>query len=146
MMIAMFSDTTFRRLRWHAGLEDMSAGDDVPSVSSCFRMEAVDTSRLESALSDFVATLEVLNHELNGKVPSEHVSSEAPLLPSTLVYAITEVIRLLRDSQAKAADENEQRTIGRAGWRAETAWSAVLAGDIDDIQEHLSREEAARFD
>ena len=73
------------------------------------------------------------------------MSPEAPLLPSTLVYAITEVIRLLRDSQATVAAEIEQRTIGRAAWRAETAWSAVLAGDIDDIQEHLIQEEAARF-
>lgn len=145
-MVAMFSDTTCRRLRWHAGLEEMSAGDGLLPVSSCLLRGAVDTSKLEGALSDFVATLEVLNHELNGKVPSEHLSSEAPLLPSTLVYAITEVIRLLRDSQAKAADENEQRTIGRAAWRAETAWSAVLAGDIDDIQEHLIGEEGARFD
>ena len=134
-MMMMFSDTTFRRLRWHAGIEEMSAGDSMPSISSCILHRAVDTSKLEGALSDFVATLEVLNHELNGKVPSEHVSLEAPPLPTTLVYAITEVIRLLRDSQATAADEIEQRTIGRAAWRAETAWSAVLAGDIDDIQE-----------
>ena len=145
-MIVMFSDTTLRRLRCHAGLEEMSAGDGMPSISSCLPYGAPATSKLEDALSDFVATLGILNHELNGKVPSEHISAGAPLLPSTLVYAITEVIRLLRDNQARAGDENEKRTIGRAAWRAETAWSAVLAGDIDDIQGHLIGEEAARFD
>ena len=103
----MFSDTTFTRLRWHAGLAEMSGGDGMPSISSCLPYGAPASSEIERALSDFVATLEILNHELNGTVPSEHISLQAPLLPSTLVYAITEVIRLLRDSQARAVDENE---------------------------------------
>jgi hypothetical protein len=68
------------------------------------------------------------------------------MLPSTLVYAITEVIRMSRDKQEGATNESERETLARAAWRAETGWSAVLAGDIDDIRTHLLEEEAMRLD
>ena len=64
----MILDSTLRRLRWHADLEELPDGG-VPSVSSCLRPGAIDASALESALSDFVAALEILNHELNGAMP-----------------------------------------------------------------------------
>ena len=141
----MILDSTIMRLRWHADLEELPDGG-VSSVSSCLLPGAVDASALESALSDFVAALEILNHELNGAMPSERIAAEPSMLPATLVYAVTEVIRQLHQGHTRAIDDNWRQTLGRAAWRAEAAWSAVLAGDIDDIEAHLEEEEAARFD
>jgi hypothetical protein len=31
-----------------------------------------------------------------------------------------------------------------AAWAIETSWRAVLAGDIDDLQQHVAEERAAR--
>jgi hypothetical protein len=38
---------------------------------------------------------------------------------------------------------NDYNRADQPAWRVETAWSAVLAGDIDDLREHLSGEESA---
>jgi hypothetical protein len=50
------------------------------------------------------------------------------------VYAITEIIRML-DDDLRTTD---------AAWAVETTWSAVLAGDFDDLAEHLRHEHPAR--
>ena len=36
-----------------------------------------------------------------------------------------------------------QQLAVRAAWLVETAWSAALAGDIDDVAEHVQLEERA---
>jgi hypothetical protein len=74
---------------------------------------------------------------LNGATPSEQLKGEDSI-PIVLVYAVTEALRFLRE---RAPGDNSVR---RLAWRSETAWSAVLAGDIDDIEEHIQQEEAAR--
>jgi hypothetical protein len=78
--------------------------------------------------------LEVLNIEMNGNPPSESDEAEAAV-PRTLVYSVGEVIRQLRESGAAT-----EAVI------AETAWLAVLAGDIDDLRSHARREQATQGD
>ena len=74
-----------------------------------------------------------LNLELNGDLPSER-SAEDATVPVAVAYAVSEVCSLLRsyrgpvDAAGRAAD---------AAWRGETAWNGALAGDIDDIAQHL---------
>lgn len=136
------SNDTTSRLRWHAGLDQ--AGDDARvSIADCTRIAGsgdrvdpgreAEAERLDDALDDLLSILTQLNRELNGPVPSE-TTEGADQIPLQLVYAITEIIRMLRD---------DPRTNNTA-WTVETAWSAVLAGDIDDLHEHLRYECAAR--
>jgi hypothetical protein len=130
-MSNVVSPDTTQRLRWHAGLEQAVAGS-LPTISDCTRPASALATRLEDALADFVATLEQLNHELNGDTPSQTITG-ATEIPRAVAYAISEVARALRDAGA-----------AQGTWTVETAWSAVLAGDIDDLQQHLNEERALR--
>jgi hypothetical protein len=119
----MVSPDTVRLLLWHAGLQ----GDalDPESVSGA---TATD-QRVSEAATAFLIVLERLNEELNGPRPSERVEAGSGDVPRDVAYAVSEVTRMLRD-----ADAND------AAGRVDTAWNAVLAGDIDDLAEHVELE------
>ena|SRR5215207_250560 len=130
-MSNVVSPDTTQRLRWHAGLAQVPVGS-LPTISDRTRPANALGSRLEDALADLVATLEQLNRELNGDTPSQAITG-ATEIPREVAYAVSEIARMLRDSGA-AQDT----------WTVETAWNAVLAGDIDDLQQHLKEERALR--
>ena len=130
----MVSAETTRRLLRHAGLES-GAGSLVPPLASCTAPDSPDADYLADAVADLLGALKRLNHELNGTVPSQS-EAKVPEIPRDVAYAVTEVARMLRDVPGSDAQ--------RSAWRVDTAWSAVLAGDIDDIGRHLAEEETAR--
>jgi hypothetical protein len=134
------SPETTSRLRWHAGLDSAAPGS-VPSISDCTGSQG-SADGLGEALADLLATLALLNHELNGATPPESTDS-ATEIPRELVYAIAEITRLLRDAYRLGAGQ-EAAAFADAAWLNETAWAAVLAGDIDDLMEHVELEQAAR--
>jgi len=123
------NDSTVTRLRQHAGLEPSSGA---PTVSAA-TVEPVDARGLAEAVSDFLAQLDLLNHELNGAEPSARTSGKAETISTSVAYAVAEVARMLREAEAS-----------REAWQVETGWLAVLAGDIDDVRQHVAEEEAAR--
>jgi hypothetical protein len=119
----MVSSETARLLRWHAGLDADAL--DPASVSG-----ATAAGRPASeAVAAFLSVLGRVNHELNGAHPSEGVSAKPEDVPRDVAYSVSEVAAMLR-----RADEHEL-----AG-RVDTAWNAVLAGDIDDLTEHIELE------
>jgi hypothetical protein len=65
----------------------------------------------------------------DGAIPSE-TPYGADQIPRTLAYAIAEIVRMLR----------EQPTSSAAASTVESAWAAIVAGDIDDLREHLKLE------
>jgi hypothetical protein len=98
---------------------------------------------LDEALADFIAVLGTLNNELNGPVPSGPAGppgARATVVPRDAAYAVAEVTRMLREYGERQSDA----AAVRAAWVVDTAWAAVLAGDIDDLEEHVSDEERAR--
>jgi hypothetical protein len=143
----MVSERTIGRLAWHAGFDDARATSNaLPSIASSTWPKGGVSVELDRALADFVNTLSVLNREINGELPSAADSAHLADLPRRLVYSVTEVIARLRECQAQAANLGDRQRFDLAAWRAEAAWSAVLAGDIDDIEKHLDDEERMRFD
>jgi hypothetical protein len=136
----MVTQQTRGRLRWHTGLEE-GADVGVGSVSECTTpTKSEKPDDLETAVADVVATLEVLNHELNGKLPSETITTAPTLISTDVAYALAEIVRMLRDYEARTGDGSG----AEAAWMVDTAWVAVLAGDIDDVKEHLADERRAR--
>jgi hypothetical protein len=127
--IGTIGEQTARRLRRHAGLEEP---DSLPTVSSCLP-ERGRTEQLDVALADLLATLGTLNQELNGAVPSEVVGDPGRVIPGSVAYAVAEVSRMLRRGRGT---QREARAV-------DAAWLAVLAGDVDDLLEHVAGEEAA---
>jgi hypothetical protein len=120
----MVSSDTVRLLCWHAGLE----GDalDPESVSGA----TATGQRVSEAVTAFLVVLERANHELNGPSPSDRGGDGSDdQVPRSVAYAVSEVTGMLRD-----AEEHEL-----AG-RVDAAWNAVLAGDVDDLAEHVELE------
>jgi hypothetical protein len=126
----MSNPDTTGRLRWHAGLLDLPHSES-PTIAACTWPVGERSPKLGDAVADFIDALQALNHELNGAVPSDSISG-ADTVSRGAAYAVAEVIRML-DENGKAQHER---------WMVETAWLAVLAGDIDDLDEHIAQEEA----
>jgi hypothetical protein len=112
-----------------------------PSIAECTARGSAVADRLRDALEDILVTLGDLNHELNGPIPSGAVDV-AHQIPRDIVYAVTEIVRMLRSPDANADQLRNARD--EAAWSVETAWSAVLAGDIDDLRQHVDDERTAR--
>jgi hypothetical protein len=60
-------------------------------------------------------------------------------LPRSLIYAVTEILRMLRE-----VSSSDRPEAVRAESLITMAWSAILAGDIDDLRRHLADEERVR--
>ena len=117
--------TAADRILWHAGL---SPATDAPGSLAALTAEG-EAGDVDAAANDFIAALDEYNRGLNGAVPSERLGGADEYVPRKLAYAVGEVARMLR-----------VRGLNEAALRVETAWLAVLAGDIDDIPAHLAEE------
>jgi len=127
------------RLAWHAELSSRPVDAVCAPLVSVLITECVANQRRES-LSDLVQTLDRLNRQLNGETPSEQTSG-AESIPRRLVYALAEISRLLHDAATASGGRSDLR---EASWQIDQAWSAILAGDIDDLGQHLTDEAFAR--
>jgi hypothetical protein len=128
----MVSAETRDWLRWHAGLGGWK-GSSSPAISEAAQTGDVDS--LNAAWDDLIAALAAMNRELNGDRPSEVTGSGDDDVPRQVAYAISEMVRMLK--QPTATDPSFVRVAGRV----EIAWNAVLAGDVDDLSEHVTQEE-----
>lgn len=86
------------------------------------------------AVADAITALSEVNVLLNGPVPSERIGVADDAIPRSLAYDVSEIVRMLRK---QAHDDYSARAI-------EIAWNGILAGDIDDLREHVRLEQAAR--
>lgn len=93
--------------------------------------------RLADAVEDVIDALSELNFQSNGSVPSESLVG-VDAFPRSLIYAITEILRMLRELSSDRPDAVRAESL------IAMAWSAILAGDIDDLKRHLADEERAR--
>jgi hypothetical protein len=125
------SEDTTSRLLWHAGITTApeQAGSSIADCTGA----AGTSGGLDEALGDLLVTLAQLNRELNGPVPSE-TANAAHDIPRRVAYAIAEISRMLREDPGTTEH----------AWAVDTAWNAVLAGDIDNLDEHIRHERAAR--
>jgi hypothetical protein len=117
------------RIKRHAGL--VTDDGDAPTVAAA--MARADAAEIDTATEDLLDALAVFNHELNGVVPSAGGDEQHDAVPRDLAYAVGEAARMLRDAGAT-----------RRAWELDTAWLAVLAGDIDDLKGHVALERASR--
>jgi hypothetical protein len=134
--------TTFR-LRWHAGLESNKGEQHGFSVSECVGSASRSGEHLGKAVADLLDAMTSLNIELNGTTPSETIGGAGDI-PGEVAYAVAEITSLLRQQAPYATGTHAPQDIARSAWLVETAWLAVLAGDIDDLCVHLAEEEAMR--
>lgn len=65
-------------------------------------------------------------------------------VPLRLAYAVAEILSAAAAAMNTEADDAARTEISLFAWRVACAWEALLAGDIDDLAEHVRLESAAR--
>lgn len=141
----MVSAETTRWLLWHAGFESQEGEHHGLSVAACVGPTSVSRQHVEKAVADLLDAMALLNTELNGRTPSEIIAPPGEI-PLQVAYAVAEISSLLREQAPDPTGTDVTQGLARAAWLVETAWLAVLAGDIDDIPAHLVEEETMRRD
>jgi hypothetical protein len=128
-------DDATELLAFHAGLHQ-SSKRNVPSL-----FDALDSNvQVEESTEDALGILNELNILFNGEIPSESTTSINEF-PRRLVYAVSELIGFAHKTATHNKDPKAAEQAARAALRIEIAWSAVLAGDIDDLLDHVAGEE-----
>ena len=138
------------KLRNHAN----AAGSTLPEGESfLFTLwQAGRQSRvpeLRDLFNDILACLETVNHALNTEHPSDTVAGKAEALPRSLVADVSEILStgwryFWQWSSSQQFSESFRTELAVMLVQIGIAWDAVLAGDIDDIREHVQTEFTAK--
>lgn len=139
------------RLTHHANLPCAISEEE----SFCFLIWNAKRTRkavdLSAAFRDIVGCLETLNKLWNGPVPSETPRERIlTCVDRRIAYLVSEVMTGAAEYVAMAATSSDTTSTDASSramiaYGINCAWSAVLAGDIDDLQEHLRLEMRARL-
>ena len=130
------------RLREHSGLPVAA-----PQLGSSAFIDVVQAIRngesgtcLGEAVADVIDCLEQLNHYNQGSP-----EGRGEILNIDVVYAISGMTLLaIEVSIALCKTGKSCSRLLSAFWRIACAWDALLAGDIEDIHQHVDQEAAAR--
>lgn len=129
------------RLQQHAGLPTANREVPADTWAEYFLRLARGGSPLGLATitDDIIQCLDELNRSVN---PSPDEVRSRRQVPDALVYALSGIVGLgLEAALSPKADRNVLITL----WRIQSAWDALLAGDIDDLRQHVFLEEQARI-
>jgi len=127
-------ESTISRLRYHAGLEEIAGAGIAPIAEALWQ-----GSPAGDAFSDILVCMEKLNHEMNGPLPSGDVRPKVSHFDRKLLYAIYEIGRQISQAAEKAPPDRSA-SLCSLGRKFDAAWGAILAGDIDDIRDHIEDE------
>lgn len=118
------------RIRRHAEL-GQPADETAPTVSAA--SDGGSPAEVEAATADLVDALDSFTPNSTAGY-ARRCRLASPTL--FLVVSLTQWLRLPGMLRNSGADHS--------AWAVETAWHAVLAGDVGDVREHVTLEEAAR--
>lgn len=133
------SDNPVVRLREHAGLNE-------PSVD--YPKDTVIEFAVNARRGDSQPDLEPLVDDVVSCLCQLHAAPDGGTTIATslgVVYAMSNIIGLLLDLLLEG-DSNRSSAIVEAVWRINCAWDALLAGDVNDLREHVDMERRARRD
>ena len=118
-----------------------SSGADDPTILADYAWMLKHGSLMtdvEPIWTDIVNQFEQLNVEMR------QLSSDDNL-PRNVVYAISGLLNhCFSTSLLKKIDPNVRQQFLELGWKIACGWDAVLAGDIDNITEHVELEQYCR--
>jgi hypothetical protein len=131
------------RLRSHANM----SGTSLPESESF--LFALWQAERQSRIPELLICLETVNHSLNTEHPSDTISGKAEALPRSLVADISAILSAgwsyyWRWSSSQQFTEAFRTEFAAMLVQLGIAWDAVLAGDIDDIRDHVQTEFIAR--
>jgi hypothetical protein len=139
-----------QRLRNHANV----AGSTLPERESFLfalwqAKRAAHSPDLRGLFDDILSCFEVVNHALNTSHPSGTVSGKAEVLPRSLAADVSTILsvgwhHVSQWSSSQKFSDAFRTELATMLEQIGIAWDAVLAGDIDDIREHVQTEFLAR--
>ncbi len=97
----------------------------------------VDIPALEN---DVIQCLRPVNSALNGETPSETNDTDKQMsIDRWLCYSMSLILdQLLEALLSPKLDTQQRKTIADIACRISYAWNAVLAGDIDELEDPLA--------
>lgn len=137
----MVTSETLSLILWHAGFESHIKSDSLPLIE-CGGSGINNIEEFKLSLNKFLMCMQKINREINGITPSNSIKKDQDI-PRKVVYAISELMRVLREISEKSSISKIGDTAQYAFRAIEIAWLAVLAGDIDDLLQHIDLEEQA---
>ena len=152
MAAAPFSGSTndpLLRLRQHAGLPQLGADIPRDTLAEFVFQIPNGTDRLDLGVltEDIIHCLDMLNRQINQRIADEgHQQQE---VPPALVYAASGMVLMCMEKAIELRQREPQSTLAHdllvAAWRIQCAWDGLIAGDFDDLCQHVTEEERARF-
>lgn len=105
---------------------------------------------LQNLFEDMMDCLVAVNHVLNTENPSETIEGKFDALQRPLVSYVSSILLsawgdYYRWSRNHTYPDSFREQFAAMLLQLGMAWDAVLAGDIDDIREHVELEYAIRF-
>lgn len=133
-----------RRILYHANLREPGGEGWLSLLYALSEAEGKDAiPNMGQHTNNLVACLEVVNRRWNGTVPSQRADGMGQAVDAPIAHAMAAIL----------ADGVEHIAIGLKGfrrshadleclsedlWCVAAAWTAVLAGDVDMLSEHLA--------
>jgi hypothetical protein len=139
----MTPEEAIERLRRHAGLAEPN-----PQVPPDLALLLWHTRRgralgdVESAVDEIVQCLQIINPILNGQPPEYPKAHD--VLPRLTVYTISQICLDCTQAAVESRDEPIRLRLLKAAWTVQSAWDALVAGDIADVGTHVKMEREAR--
>jgi hypothetical protein len=104
--------------------------------------------QLSSSFEDILSCFEAVNQALNGRHPSKTVRGKMETLPRSLVANVSSILSEgcsyhLRWVSSEKFTDTVRAELASMLVQIALAWDAILAGDIDNLQEHVQAEFSA---
>jgi len=134
-------------------LQKLSKHASAPEDSFSLALHRADRQsaipELSSLFAEILSCFEVVNHALNTSHPSGTIEGKAEALPRSLVADVSSILSVgwsyywqwISSERFTVAFRTD---VASMLVQISIAWDAVLAGDIDDIREHVQTEFSAK--
>jgi hypothetical protein len=135
-----------QRLSNHAN----AAGSTLPAEESFLfavlqARKGTEKPALEILFDNIISCFEVINLAINTDHPSNNTVGKSQVLPRSLVADVSAILSegwryYWRWSSSQKFPESFCNQMASMLVQLSMAWEAVLAGDIDDLREHMRQE------
>lgn len=139
-------DNIIVRLQEHAGLAlpGRELNEDRLAAKIYAIKKGVFDTNFNEEVEDILLCLDRIN-----RIDQSAVAGAANAVPGSLVYAMSGIQMLFTELLLQIVRSNFPRStllheVVVAAWQIGCAWDALLAGDIEDIRQHLELEAEAR--
>jgi hypothetical protein len=140
----------FERLRNHANAPGSSLPESESFLFALWQAERqTRIPDLRNLFDDIHSCFEAVNHAINTPHPSDIIEGKAEALPRSLVGDVSSIFSTgwsyyWRWASSERFTAPFRTELASALVQIGIAWDAVLAGDIDNIREHVQNEFTAK--